>query len=141
LHLKDKALLEFKSLRYDEDNLLAGSWTFHQFLDGLDLPDTPHRVPQLAVKPWRRATEPQMFEDGERRLRINVQIECFTQKTANTLRPYIPDGGTIVPNSNQTKWIVAIYAKNADILWDCLLWKYNDSVSRWEVYQAELDQL
>ncbi|CAB9524150.1 expressed unknown protein [Seminavis robusta] len=130
LHLKDKALPEFKKLRYDDNNLLAASWTFHQFFDGLNLPDTPHRVPQVAVKPLRPATERHIFNDGERRLRIDVQVECFTQKAANTLRPYIPDGGTTV----------AIYAQNADILWECLQWKYDDSIAKWGAYQAELNQ-
>ena len=141
LHLKDKALPEFKALRYDDNNLLAASWTFHQFFDGLNLPDTPHRVPQVAVNPLRRAEEHHLFPDGERRLRIDAQVECFTEKAANALRPFLPDGGSIVPHSNRSKWTVAIYALNADILWDCLLWKYNDSVSKWEIYQAQLEQL
>jgi hypothetical protein len=141
LHLKDKALPEFKSLRYDDNNLLAASWIFHQFFDGLNLPDTPHQVPLVAVKPLRRAIERQIFEDGERRLRIDVQVECFTLKAANALRPYIPDGGTIVPDSNQSKWVVPVYAQNADILWECLQWKYDDSVAKWGNYQAELNSL
>lgn len=141
LHLKDKALPEFQALRYDDNNLLAASWIFHQFFDGLNLPDTPHQVPQVAVRPLRRAAESQIFPDGERRLRIDVQVECFTQKAANTLRPFMPDGGTIVPGSNQTKWTVAIYAQSGDILWECLQWKYDDNVSKWGTYQAELNQL
>mmetsp|Transcript_5923 Transcript_5923/g.9865 ORF Transcript_5923/g.9865 Transcript_5923/m.9865 type:complete len:294 (+) Transcript_5923:101-982(+) len=30
LHLKDKAISDFKSLRYNDNNMLAASWTFHQ---------------------------------------------------------------------------------------------------------------
>jgi len=30
LHLKDKAIAEFKKLNYNENNMLAGSWIFHQ---------------------------------------------------------------------------------------------------------------
>jgi hypothetical protein len=107
----------------------------------LNFPDTPHRVPQVAVQPLRRATERQIFQDGEQRVRIDVEVEFFTQKAAETLRPCIPDCCTMVPDSNQTKWTVAIYVQNADILWECLRWKYNDSVSKWEAYQAEFHQI
>ena len=95
----------------------------------------------MAENPLGRAEERHIFPDVERRLRIDAQVDCYTEEAANTLRPFLPDGGSIIPHLNRSKWTVAIYAQNADILWDCLLWKYNDSVSKWENYQAQLEQL
>ena len=48
LHIKDKS--EFKGLRDNENNMLAGSWNFHQLLDGLNTTEG-HRVP-LLVNDW-----------------------------------------------------------------------------------------
>ena len=56
-----------------------------------------------------------MFQDGERRLFIDVQVECFTQKAVNTLRATIYPrrwNHCAQPEPNKTKWTVAIYFQN-----------------------------
>lgn len=48
------------------NNYLAESWEFHQRLDGLHLPISPHRVPTLVVEFVRRGMETELATDGIR---------------------------------------------------------------------------
>jgi hypothetical protein len=92
------------------------------------------------VKPLQRADERRVFEDGAQRVRVDVQVECCTQKAANTLRPYIPDGAKVV-SPDHDKWTVSLDAENPDLFLECLQWKYNVSVSKWKKCQQDLDDL
>lgn len=47
----------FPALKNNDSNMLALSWLFHQYFDGLNIDDEPSgqiKVPQIAVLPWSR---------------------------------------------------------------------------------------
>mmetsp|Transcript_27282 Transcript_27282/g.40279 ORF Transcript_27282/g.40279 Transcript_27282/m.40279 type:complete len:112 (+) Transcript_27282:64-399(+) len=105
--------------------------------DGLNLPDYPHGVPLVAVKPLTVHKPAVAFQDGARRFRVDVEIKFFTEKAAKTLWGMLKDGtGRETDAMIRTSYV---HVLDPIVFVDCLQWKYDHNKQKWLDHQALLD--
>mmetsp|Transcript_17327 Transcript_17327/g.47308 ORF Transcript_17327/g.47308 Transcript_17327/m.47308 type:complete len:361 (+) Transcript_17327:452-1534(+) len=126
LHLKDKA--KFKELRENENNMLAGSWPFHQLLDGLNTREG-HGVPLLSIGWLSSSTNAVQFDDGERRYRVDVQVEFFTEGAETDLKDSLKVGSSRV---RDRVWKTFVYVQDPHLFKECIQWKHDEAVRIWD---------
>jgi hypothetical protein len=125
LHIKDKA--QFKGLRDNENNMFAGSWTFHQLFDGLHTVEG-HGVPLLAIQWLGSDPKVTQFPDGERRFKVELQIEFFTDAAEADLVNNLKIGSSKVSDRN---WKVFVHVCEPKTFKECIKWKYAQANKIW----------
>lgn len=125
LHIKDKA--RFKGLRDNENNMLAGSWTFHQLFDGLNTAEG-HLVPLLAIRWLGCDPNVTQFPDGERRFKVELLIEFFMDAAEADLAGSLKVCFTKVSDRN---WKVFVYVCDTETFKECIDWKYTQANQIW----------
>lgn len=125
LHIKDKS--RFRALRDNENNMFAGSWTFHQLFDGLNTTEG-HLIPLMAIKWIRCDSNATSFLDGESRFKVELQIEFFTEAAETDLKGSLKQGSTRV---SEKKWGVFVHVSDPKTFKECIDWKYEQAVQIW----------
>ena len=131
LHLKDKA--RFKELKYNENNLIAGTWLFHQFLDALNVDEG---VPLLALRFLSKAGERDATRDG--RVRVVVQVEFFDGIAEDQIKGNFKQGTVRV---GELVWETAVWVQDAGVFEECVRWKERDTRRKWEEYRERLESV
>lgn len=113
------------------------SFLSFQHFDGLNLPDHPHGVPLIAVKPSQVHKPAVVFPDGTRRFLVDVEIEFFTDMAAQLFSGMLKDGTGGEKNARIRASFVHVI--DPSLFVDCLQWKYDHNKQKWLDYQALLD--
>lgn len=125
MNLKDKAL--FKALKNNENNIIAGTWIFHQHLDALNLDED---VPCLALRFVSKADERDASMDG--RVCVVVEIEFLDVTSEEKIK------GNFKPGTARVKdlvWQTTLHVKDAVIFKECMDWKEQDTKKKWDQYK------
>ena len=135
MHLKNqgKAFGHDKKLANDENNMLAGSWQFHQFLDGLNMPG---KMPIIAVQP-AEIKEEVVVEQGHKRRKVMVDIECRDVNTSGVISTMLKPG--FIKKSNLV-FSTQVLVKDHKTFTEYLQWKYDDTKTKWEEMQKLVDE-
>lgn len=90
IHLKNrgKSYGHDAGLASNENNLLTGSWTFHQFVDGLNMPD---RLPIVALRPGEMQEEVELGP-GHKRRKVVVDVVCRDENTFHSVAQMLREG-------------------------------------------------
>ena len=136
LHLKNKGQSygHDRALANNENNMVAGSWQFHQFFDGLNM---ENNMPCIALKPGEVGAEV-MFEGQHKRRRVHVTIECYDDDVASVMRASLKEGSKSV---SQTVFASEVYVTNPKTFVECLQWKYDHTKKLWQAIQDDLDAM
>lgn len=134
LHLKNQgpAYRHDPSLASDDNNMLAGSWPFHQFVDGLNMPD---KLPIIALKPGDIMEEIEV-EGGQKRRKVMVDLECRDENTVEAVFTMLKPGST---RTGPLAFSTFVLVKDPSMFKDCLQWKYDDTKRKWKAVQDALD--
>jgi hypothetical protein len=123
LHLKPQA--KFKALRKMDDNILAGSWAFHQLLDGLntvdELPALTVAMPSSGDCSW-----PRERVDGNERHRVTIIVTFRTENQAASVR--FKDGSAQL---SPTVWQSFVHVQNPELFAECITWKCKETEEKW----------
>ena len=130
-HLRSKRLRD----EYTEhpDNMIYCSWTFHQYLDGLntrDLETYEHDLPLIAIR--YVSTEVGDIVPGRRK--VIVAIECRVDVADHVLLLLREGSHRNGPN----ELVSFIFVRDVEVFKSCLEWKYADTKSKWAAVQARL---
>ena len=122
-----KSRSKFPKLVNDPNNELAGTWCFHQWLDGTNTQDD---VPILALKPLTDSFEPVMFPGPPpiKRSRVDIIIEFRESNDADFFVHRLKDGSTRISEKQLQTYV---HVSDAATFCDCLKWKYEDTIKRW----------
>jgi len=122
MHLKPQS--EFKELRQEMFNRLAGTWLFHQNLDGLHTLDGH---PGLAIRPrFDPSHDISQVVDGQERTRVEVLIEFRSEAFSKNVQ--LKDGSSRISPS---EWASYVHVEDAKKFRECLDWKYASTKSTW----------
>ena len=130
LHLKNQGKMygHEKSLKNNEDNMLAGTWLFHQHFDGLN---HDMKMPSIAIKPG--AVEETVEFSGHKRRKVVVEIEFHDDQAETAISPMLKTGSE--KSTPPLRWRSFVHVRDAKTFKDCLQWKYEDTKAKWR--QAE----
>lgn len=128
LHLKVKA--KFKVLRDDVNNMVSGSWAFHQLFDGLDTSED-HRIPLLSMGWLESSDHAVQFEDGERRYKVDLLLEFFTEEAENDFKDSLKVGPT---REKGRAWKTFVHVRDPDLFKECIQWKHDETVRLWDAH-------
>ena len=84
-----------KSLADDDNNLLAASWLFHQYLDCLNIVNkcTGLSLPQIAIKPELRDFKEEIVGDPPfKRSRVELSVQCRNDDVAKVIGQRLKNG-------------------------------------------------
>jgi hypothetical protein len=111
------------------DNIIYGSWMFHQYFDALN---TENLYPELAVKFDSVAGEEELEirDKYEKRWRINVLIEFRDEDIAATVSAYFKAGTQRIQN-DPLKYKSFLYARDSNQMKYFLDCKYSDTTTKW----------
>ena len=133
LHLKNqgKGYGHPPALASDENNMLAGSWTFHQFVDGLNMSS---QLPIVALEPGEVREEVEI-EPGHKRRKVMVNIECCDEQASRVISPMLK------PGSEQHGLVFSTFVlvKDPGTFTECLQWKYDDTKAKWKANRELLE--
>ena len=135
-HIKPQS--QFKNLKDNESNILACSWLFHQYLDGVNTEDSvsgESDVPLVAVKadPDEEPTDEMVGEPPQKRKRVSLLLECRSSTVDTSISSLLKFGSTRV---NSTAWKTFVHVQDAKTFCDCLDWKYKHTHKKWESLDA-----
>lgn len=133
LHLKNqgKGYGHDPALASDENNMLAGSWTFHQFVDGLNMAS---QLPIVALEPGEVKEEIEV-EPGHIRRKVMVNIECCDDEALLVISPMLKPGS----EQNGLVFSTFVLVKDPGTFKECLRWKYDDTKAKWKASRDLLD--
>ena len=130
LHLKDKA--KFKDLQANQNNMLCGSWHFHQKLDGLMITEG---IPLLAISVAAVAPASSAEHDGRFCVTLNVEFKEKEYMDLSLKAGYKTD------ESNPRIITTEVWVKNPKRFVECVTWKCSDTKAKWAKYEAELEAI
>lgn len=129
----------FPALKNNDSNMLALSWLFHHYFDGLNVDDEPSgqiKVPQIAVLPWSREFIEEMVGIPKvRRKRVILTIECRTKSIFDILGSRLKNGSEKI---SDLVWKTFVHVENPDFFCDCLDWKSAKTKKRWQEVDIDL---
>ena len=128
-HLKPKA--KFAKLANESNNQLAGTWLFHQWLDGLHtFADEEDDVPILALKPVTDNIDEVFFPGPPptKRSRVDIIIEFRESNKADLFESHLKEGSKRIDDK---KLQTFVHVSNPAVFCDCLQWKYEDTINKW----------
>lgn len=122
------------SKKKDENDIIAATGQFHQFLDGMNTIDPitqTDRLPLVTIKPLTGdIIEEYVGEPAVKRQRVDMEVEFRTETIASNIT--LKDGSIKLSNK---KWRTYIHVSDAKTFCDNLNWKYEDTSRKW----TELD--
>ena len=128
-HLKSKA--KFAKLANESNNQLAGTWLFHQWLDGLHtFADEEDDVPILALRPVTDSIV-DVFLPGPpptKRSRVDIIIEFRESSKADFFEGRLKEGSKRISDK---KLQTFVHVADPAVFCDCLQWKYEDTIKKW----------
>ncbi|KAL1511533.1 hypothetical protein AB1Y20_006328 [Prymnesium parvum] len=135
LHLKNKgpSYGHDPALAKDENNMVAGSWEFHQFLDGLDMESN---MPVIALRPDGVGNE--IEENGRKRRKVTVSIECHNEEIAAIMNFRLKAGSKKL---DSLTYSTDVYVTHPHIFNECLQWKYDQTKKQWQDINDILNEL
>ena len=129
LHLKDKA--KFKNLQNDENNMVVGSWQFHQYFDGLNVEDG---IPLVAMSVVDFAKHPSAEHDN--RYWVKLELEFFQSMYTKSIN--FKDGTESVDDCKRR---ILVWVEKANTFIECVRWKNQDTRTKWNNYNNELNNI
>lgn len=123
LHLVDKAM----GGSSDDDNLLAGSWEFHQLFDGLH---TTYKYPSIAVSVKRKHPDIVEVPQGGKRRKVELLLECKDSKVSQILGSRLKAGST---KMNDTLWETSVLVNDCDVFEKNIQHKYDRTMEAWRL--------
>ena len=124
-HIKPKA--KFRELANNDSNVLAGSWLFHQFFDGLSTEDESglSDIPLIALRPDpnKEPRDELVGEPPRKRARVSLLVECRPQ-AGETVGSLLKHGSERI---SENEWKTFIHVPDAKTCCECLQWKYTDT--------------
>lgn len=130
-HLKPKA--RFAKLANEFNNQLAGTWLFHQWLDGLHTcVDDDNDIPILAIRPVTDSIR-DTFLPGPpptTRSRVDIIIEFRESSKAKYFEGRLKEGSKRIEDKKLQTFVLV---SDPAIFCDCLQWKYEDTIKKWNV--------
>jgi len=119
-HLIDKPTAKnMPAIKYNESNLLACSWPFHEYMDGLC---TANHIPILSVQPAPQQPEPAEFKIGaygKKRQRVDILLQYFDPLIKQAI--LLKDGAKALGND---RFIVPIWPEDSKVMINSLKWKH-----------------
>lgn len=116
-----------KELKSDPNNMLSGSRSFRQYLDGLN-----------ADHPWIAVRVGHIYEemvevDQERRYKVDLIIECKEDGVAEHIGYRIKDGSEKRRSSEtgRVEFLTHVFVTNPATFADCVGWKHRDTLGFW----------
>ena len=137
-HLIDKKFDGSRRKKKDNNNFLAGSWPFHQLLDGLNL-STPNLVPGLQVEFDMEAGSTVTAEEGVTRHKVFVKItfldEVHDKYMKDELRARLKTGiGCAIFDDGSARTF--LHVLDVESFRFCLDMKLVNTQSAWRKYRA-----
>ncbi|KAG7342462.1 hypothetical protein IV203_007555 [Nitzschia inconspicua] len=126
-HLKDKA--KFKQLQWNENNMVAASWLFHQQLDGLNVAEG---IPLVALS-FKTASNDRLVSHN-RRYRVTLLVEFFYQELAAV---FAPTG--LARKIDETSWEISLYVEDKHMFKECIDWKSANTKKQWDDHREFLN--
>ncbi|KAG7340341.1 hypothetical protein IV203_023884 [Nitzschia inconspicua] len=126
-HLKDKA--KFMQLQWNENNMVAASWLFHQQLDGLNVAEG---IPLVALS-FKTASNDRLVSHN-RRYRVTLLVEFFYQELAAA---FAPTG--LARKIDETSWEISLYVEDKHMFKECIDWKSADTKKQWNDHREFLN--
>lgn len=131
MHLKSQA--DFPKLRANHNNILSGSWQFHQLFDGMNLSEN---CPQVAI---RICTETEMLREcvGEhrhQRYRIGLILEFRSTTAEDAVKLNLKLGSVQI---RPLMWRSFVHVEDNDMFEQCLQWKYDQTKQIWSEYASD----
>lgn len=126
LHLKNKgpSYGHDPALAKDENNMVAGSWEFHQYLDGLNMESS---MPVIALRPDGVGDE--IEENGQKRRKVTVSIECYDEDVAAIMNVRLKSGSKKL---DSLTYSTEVYVTHPHTFNECLQWKYDQTKKQWQ---------
>ena len=142
-HLISKSTIEKskdldKSLADDDNNLLAASWLFHQYLDGSNVEDecTGLSLPQIAES--RDFKEEIVGDPPFKRKQVELSVQCRDDDIAKVIGQRLKNGSE---SKSKKEWKIFVHVTDPQLFCDCLEWKYEDTVKKWKDADGAIDDL
>ena len=131
-HIKPKS--KFKLLASNESNMIAASWLFHQYFDGLNTQDVVsgmQNVPLIALKadPHEEPKDEVVGTPPQKRARVSLLLECRSSDVHTDIGTLLKTGSERV---SDLVWKTFIHVSDAKTFCDCLDWKYKETHRMWE---------
>ena len=129
---------DFKELINNENNLLAMSWNFHDYFDGVMTEDRETGnidIPLIAIKPpaKRDFTDELVGDPPLKRKRVEVVVECRGEAVGEIIGKQLKMG---TEKLSGTQYKTALHVADPETFCDCLDWKYKNTRDIWK----ELDE-
>ena len=128
-HLKPRA--RFAKLTHEVNNQLAGTWLFHQWLDGLHtFADNDENIPILAVRPIKESIQ-SVYLPGPpptTRSRVDIIIEFRESIKAEVFETRLKEGSKRIDDKKLQTFVLV---SDPTIFCECLQWKYDDTIKKW----------
>lgn len=126
------------SLRGNENNMILGNWTFHQYFDGVmtrDESGVPN-VPLIAIRPTPNEPlkDEMIGEPPQKRTRVSLLVECRSKDIAKAFGSTLKDGSERVSDDT---WKTFVHVQDAETFCDCLNWKYTATNSKWNEIDSD----
>lgn len=131
-HIRPKS---YAPLKDNANNLLALSWTVHEFFDGVHTVDRSTGatdIPLIAIKPPESQdnfTTSIMGEPTEQRTEVEVSIICFNAIVGGVMAKHLREDSTQLSN---IEWKVVLFVTDPKTFCECLKWKYEQTLRIWE---------
>ena len=127
LHLKNqgKKFGHDKSLKNNPNNMLAGTWNFHQHFDGLN---REGKMPTVAINAGEEKEEVQAR--GHKRRKVMLDIEFLNDQIEFGVSVFLKDGSEKVQGET-LKWRSFVHVRDVKTFKDCMGWKYEDTKKQW----------
>ena len=130
-HIKPRAKL--RDLAGNDSNIIAGSWLFHQYFDGLNTEDDSglSDIPLIALRPdpEEAPRDELVGEPPRKRARVSLLVECRS-RAGETVGSLLKHGSERISDTGDV-WKTFIHVPDAKTLCECLQWKYTDTQSIW----------
>jgi hypothetical protein len=133
MHLKNKGKkYGFLDLAKDENNMLVGSWAFHQVFDCLN---HGQKVPVIAIV-GGDIMEDLEVEFGTKRRKVMLTIEFHNEEVESAVSSMLKEGSK---NLGGLSWESFVHVTNPKLFKECLQWKYDHTKKLWTEEQELLD--
>jgi hypothetical protein len=127
MHLKNQGakFKHDKALANDENNMLAGTWTFHQFFDGLN---HDKKLPVLAIKPGEIKEEVEV-EPGHKRRKVMLDIEFHNDVAETAVSVILKNGSKRI---SPLHWESFVFVRDPKTFNESCQWKYDETKKLWK---------
>ena len=130
-HIKPQS--KFGGLAKNDNNVIFGSWLFHQYFDGLQTEDITgtHNIPQIALRPNpnEQPIDEMVGESSQKLTKVSVLVECRCNNIASVVGNMLKMGSELI---SEDTWKTFVHVQDSKTFCNFLDWKYKDTHRRWE---------